>query len=335
MKPVLLIVFLCLIGSVSNAQDTAVVKFPNLDTVVEYYDAGWKKVDPTKVPHAYFRIAIKTNEGIWKVKDYYAGINRVQMSGIFTDDSLTQKDGRFHWYYENGVLEKSVFFFNNKIVGLYKGYDRTGRLNDTMRYNENGMPIGQSTVWDEEGNILSRGEFSDAGTGSGYIRNYYSNGSLRSVGKFSNGFKSDSTWTYYYEDGTIFALEEYKHGEWLSYDCFTKDGKPKTDKCDTLTMPEASYNVYEFLAREIIFPADVKEYAPSGSYLVEIRFVVDENGYIQDPFVVTKSYESLNKEGLRVISKMPQWIPGKSRNKPVKVYYTLPVRFTLDKNGRW
>lgn len=312
----------------SNAQDTSAIKLPNLDTVVEYYDAGWEKVDPKEIPHTYFRIAFKTSDSIWKVKDYYAGINRVKMSGMFTDDSMTQKHGRFNWYHENGVLEKSVFFLNNNTVGLYKGYDTTGRLNDTIRYNKKGMPIGVSTKWDANGAVFSRGEFSEAGTGSGYIKNYYSSGSLRYEGNYSVGYKKDSIWTYYYEDGSISAKEEYDKGEWKSYSCFTTDGNPNVEDCDTFIAPDAPYNVYEFLSRDIKFPADVKEHAPHGTYKVLVRFLVDETGAIKAPRVVQESYKSLNQEALRVISKMPKWKPGKNRNSAVRVYYTLPITFT-------
>ncbi|PIE88554.1 MAG: energy transducer TonB, partial [Bacteroidetes bacterium] len=32
---------------------------------------------------------------------------------------------------------------------------------------------------------------------------------------------------------------------------------------------------------------------------------------------------------LRVVRKMPAWIPGKHEGKPVRVKYNLPIRFTL------
>ena len=37
----------------------------------------------------------------------------------------------------------------------------------------------------------------------------------------------------------------------------------------------------------------------------------------------------LDKEALRVVNAMPAWKPGKQGGKPVRVAYTLPVRFKL------
>lgn len=36
---------------------------------------------------------------------------------------------------------------------------------------------------------------------------------------------------------------------------------------------------------------------------------------------------SLNQEAERIVSEMPDWIPGKQRGRPVPVKYTVPIRF--------
>jgi protein TonB len=36
-----------------------------------------------------------------------------------------------------------------------------------------------------------------------------------------------------------------------------------------------------------------------------------------------------NEEALRVIKQMPRWIPGRLDGKPVRVKYTLPIKFKL------
>jgi hypothetical protein len=39
----------------------------------------------------------------------------------------------------------------------------------------------------------------------------------------------------------------------------------------------------------------------------------------------------LDVEAMRVISDMPDWTPGEVKGKKVKVYYTLPIIFTMAK----
>jgi protein TonB len=37
----------------------------------------------------------------------------------------------------------------------------------------------------------------------------------------------------------------------------------------------------------------------------------------------------LNEEAMRAIAGMPTWNPGKQRGQPVKVYFTLPIKFAF------
>ena len=62
---------------------------------------------------------------------------------------------------------------------------------------------------------------------------------------------------------------------------------------------------------------------------VIIQFVVDRDGTITDPVVVRSVDPYLDKEALRVIKAMPKWTPGKQRQKPVRVSFTVPINFQL------
>jgi protein TonB len=37
-----------------------------------------------------------------------------------------------------------------------------------------------------------------------------------------------------------------------------------------------------------------------------------------------------DEEGVRVVSSMPKWTPGKQRGKAVRVQYNLPIKFALE-----
>ena len=61
--------------------------------------------------------------------------------------------------------------------------------------------------------------------------------------------------------------------------------------------------------------------------LVTIGFTVAETGKVTNVQVLESDQPSLNKEAERIVSEMPDWIPGKQRGKPVPVKYSVPVRF--------
>ena len=88
--------------------------------------------------------------------------------------------------------------------------------------------------------------------------------------------------------------------------------------------PGGIQKFYEFLRDNIQYPGG--EMVISGTVLVE--FVVEKDGNLTD-FKVWRSsgYSILDEEMLRVVKLMPNWIPGKSRNRPVRVQFHMPVNF--------
>lgn len=64
---------------------------------------------------------------------------------------------------------------------------------------------------------------------------------------------------------------------------------------------------------------------------VSVRFIINNNGKLED-FLVTRSVSpELNSEALRVLSIMPDWKPGIQGGEPKNVYYYADVDFKLPK----
>ena len=80
-----------------------------------------------------------------------------------------------------------------------------------------------------------------------------------------------------------------------------------------------------FLKKNIHSPGSVEE---AGDVTVRIEFVVNYDGHLENFIVVKSGGEAFDNEVLRVLKKMPLWIPGKSNGKNVSVYYIVPVKFT-------
>ena len=83
----------------------------------------------------------------------------------------------------------------------------------------------------------------------------------------------------------------------------------------------------KWLADNIKYPAVSQENGVQGR--VTVRFVINADGSVQDVVVVRGVDPYLDKEAIRVVSKMPKWKPGKQRGKAVRCSFNLPVRFAL------
>ena len=62
---------------------------------------------------------------------------------------------------------------------------------------------------------------------------------------------------------------------------------------------------------------------------VFVRFIVSETGKISDVEVLRGLAAPFDEEAVRVITMMPDWIPGRQGGKAVKVRYNLPISFKV------
>ena len=60
-----------------------------------------------------------------------------------------------------------------------------------------------------------------------------------------------------------------------------------------------------------------------------IKFVVEKDGKLSNIQVLQSPDKTLADAAVQVLQKSPKWKPGKQRNKPVRVTYTLPVSFKI------
>lgn len=60
---------------------------------------------------------------------------------------------------------------------------------------------------------------------------------------------------------------------------------------------------------------------------IPTRFVVNKNGELTDVVLPDGANEALKKEILRVMHKMPRWIPGSQNGRTVAVYFSIPIIF--------
>jgi len=64
---------------------------------------------------------------------------------------------------------------------------------------------------------------------------------------------------------------------------------------------------------------------------VWVRFVIDKNGNVSNIKALgPKGGRVLDHEAIRVVSKLPKFIPGKNRGKNISIKYGFPISFDLD-----
>lgn len=90
-------------------------------------------------------------------------------------------------------------------------------------------------------------------------------------------------------------------------------------------MPELIGGIAE-LHRQIVYPEIARRAGIQGR--VVVQFIIDEQGYVRDPFVVRSAGGGLDEAALDAVQRI-RFTPGMQRGRPVRVQYTLPVQFRL------
>ncbi|MGF7140824.1 carboxypeptidase-like regulatory domain-containing protein [Roseimarinus sediminis] len=60
---------------------------------------------------------------------------------------------------------------------------------------------------------------------------------------------------------------------------------------------------------------------------VYVSFVIDTKGKVNETKVIRSNNKVLSQKAIDIVNGMPEWKPGKQRNKPVKVSYTVKLDF--------
>jgi hypothetical protein len=91
--------------------------------------------------------------------------------------------------------------------------------------------------------------------------------------------------------------------------------------------------LYQYIGEHITYPAIAREKGIQGS--VVVKFVVDVDSVLKRVHLVQKIGGGCDEEVLRLAGLMAEqkmWIPGLHNNRPIPVWYSLPVKFKLQGN---
>ena len=274
-------------------------------------------------------------------------------------------DGQLKAYYENGELKRKASYQKGKII-KQKCFDSHKNNTDCKAFETSlDYPGGIKTIFAEILNITldtsrcpgtnvfflqldinESGEIESTQTipevspiNQTELENFLS--SLKSfIPPITNGEKLPST--LFLKIDTKQSQNSFLNGKIITKSSYTFN--PKTSKL--------RYTVFNTLEDEVFFRVEKMPEFPGGEqalrmtiantvkYPVEaqihrisgkvyVSFVVNKMGYVTNPVIAKGVHPILDKEAIRVISKLPNWKPGTKDGEPVNVSYTVPINFVL------
>lgn len=94
--------------------------------------------------------------------------------------------------------------------------------------------------------------------------------------------------------------------------------------------PGGEEELIAYIFKRLKYPAIAQENGVQGT--VVLKFVVTKTGAIGEVQVVRSLDTACDKEAVRVVKLLPNFIPGKQNGTNVSVWFTLPVKYKLGDN---
>lgn len=94
------------------------------------------------------------------------------------------------------------------------------------------------------------------------------------------------------------------------------------------TFPGGEAALQAYVAKHIRYPSISEEQEVQG--VIHLKFVVEADGKVGEVKIVKNGCdEHCAKEAIRVVKSLPRFIPGKQQGKPVRVWFSYPIRFQI------
>ena len=179
------------------------------------------------------------------------------------------------------------------------------------------------------GQIKSQVNYTDYRIGliDGIKKEWYDDGQIRKESDYKQG-KLNGRLLIYWNNGKLKRSDIYKEDVFVKGKCYTIEG------ADTIhyyyeTMPKfpgGDKALMKYIKSELEYPYEYGKKGLGG--VVILSFIVKKDGSVADIKVLQGINYEFDGEAIRVIKKMPAWIPGTREGNVASMLLKLPIRFT-------
>ena len=237
---------------------------------------------------------------------------KLLLAASFKDTALKTLDGFFRIYFSDMKIQIDGNYANGEMEGLWQNWNAEGLKTDSIIYDKGVKVVYGKYDYFADGNIHSY-SITDS-LNNTFIEKYFSfskKGEINFEVKFV-GQRGILT-TY---DSTGVKIDSVFNRE-LTEALFSGGDRAWRSYLETNLNTEVPGN----------------RGAPSGTYSVVIKFMITREGVIEDIQAENPPGYGIAEEVIRVIKKVPKWIPAKQYGRNVDAYRRQPVTFSVD-NGR-
>ena len=256
--------------------------------------------------------AVITGEGTkgangFTVNYFDAKDNRLMLSSVFLDSTLTIYNGFFQSYHKNSKIEKTGNYKMDKEEGLWTKNDSLGRNIDSSFYNAGKKMSSIKLFYWENGRVKYR-EVIDSIADTYNGLDYDGNGVINRQFVFKGQLGEETT---------------FKNGNITKDSLYTREEKEAE-------FPGGAKAWIKYLQENLNPNVGFKKKIKPGVYQVIIKFIIDKDGTVTDIQPETSFGFGLENEAVRIIKKSGRWIPAKQFGRYVNAYRRQPITYVYE-----
>lgn len=248
-----------------------------------YFDNDLNLVKKSK---AVFQGAGVNQNGSFELKIFDSKSKQLLILEHFTDSSLALSNGLFVNFLINGNKEWEGNYLPGKQDGLWKKWDREGKLLDSSLFN-NGEKISEN------------------------IYSYYPGGKLMKEDVYSS--KDHKMKSIFYDEKGNVVTTTFKEDE----------DKVFTKTVIEASFPGGAAAWSRYITKALGNHIDELKKSDYGTCI--IRFIVDTTGEVHDVSILNSCGKHLAKIGIDAVKNGPKWIPAQQNGRCVNAYRLQPI----------
>jgi TonB family protein len=274
----------------------------------------------------FLRLIIKADSGLYEIQDYFPDGKPRLLAKSYQGRMVFQmgRQGLYTEYFTNGNIRYKRHYNKGKLVGEAIAYYPNGNVYSIVNYDGNEYYL--KSCRDTLGEILA-----DGGNGK-WIK---LNDTLAYIaeGPVVNG-KEDGEWNGVNDDGKN-ATAVYKNGIAISGPPL--NGSMVNQVFTAVQVPPqfdtSAKDLQEYIRKNLVYPQVALDNNIQGTVI--LTFVVEKDGSLTNFKVLRGIGSGMDESAIRLMENCPKWNPGRQNGKPVRVQYSIPVKFDLAEHKKF
>lgn len=270
-------------------------------------------------------------DGVFMLDCFLKTSGKLTVSATLKDSTLNTLHGLFRTYYDNMKIESQGNYFENDMEGVWKYWNDMGLTTDSVLYSGGTRIAYGSYTYYFAKPALKQLLISASLKDTLYLYRYSFTDSLKNT--FTEKEVSIK------KGKEIINFEANFIGDRGLLKDYDSTGAVKTDSVFTRKLQEATFIEGEqgwrdFLRKNLNPNVLAENNAPDGKYTVIIKFIVNQDGTLDDIKAEDDPGYGMVQEAIRVIKQSYKWLPANKYGKYQPAYRRQPVTFLIEGQGR-